>query len=336
MDFISGEILTEEGLIKGYIEFNNEIIVKLRKGSPPQKPICKGLILPTFVNAHTHIGDSFIKEKGIDLPKKIEDLVAPPDGLKHRLLNKASDKEIIKGMEKSINLMLKSGTKYFFDFRESGIIGISQLEAALKSYNISSVILSRPDSLKFNKKEIDLLLKRSDGIAISSISDWDYSELQKVAKDTKSKNKIFALHGSERVRENIDDIIDLNPNFLVHMIQASESDMIRVKENKIPIVICPRSNYFYGFKPNYKLLKKTGVKVLLGTDNAMLNSPIILDEINYLQYVTKEFSKIELLYNATFGARKALNLECDILCPNSEAEFVVIDKESLRPLYISN
>ena len=86
MDFVSGEILTEEGFKKGYIEFNKEKIIEIGEGNPPQKPICKGLIVPTFVNAHTHIGDSFIKEKGIDLPKNIEELVAPPDGFKHRLL----------------------------------------------------------------------------------------------------------------------------------------------------------------------------------------------------------------------------------------------------------
>jgi len=44
---------------------------------------------------------------------------------------------------------------------------------------------------------------------------------------------------------------------------------------------------------------------------------------------------MELLYFVTFGARKVLNLDCDILCPNSKADFVVLDKKSLKPLYIS-
>ena len=89
MDFVSGEILTDIGFKSGYIGFEKEKIVETGKGNPPKKPICKGLIVPTFVNAHTHIGDSFIKEKGIDLPKNIKDLVAPPDGLKHRLLHES-------------------------------------------------------------------------------------------------------------------------------------------------------------------------------------------------------------------------------------------------------
>ena len=297
MDFVSGEILTDIGFKSGYIGFEKEKIVETGKGNPPKKPICKGLIVPTFINAHTHIGDSFIREKKIDLPKNVKQLVAPPNGLKHKLLREASDEDIIDGMEKSIDIMIKNGTRYFCDFRENGILGISHLKAALQSGNLTSLILSRPDSLNYNKNEVDILLKNSDGIAISSISDWDYSELQKVARDTRHKNKIFALHASERIRENIDDILDL--------------------------------------KPNFKLLKKVEVNLLLGTDNAMLNSPVILEELNYLRSTTKEFSTMELLYMITFGARKALNLDCDILGPNSKADFVVLGKKSLKPLYIS-
>ena len=82
-------------------------------------------------------------------------------------------------------------------------------------------------------------------------------------------------------------------------------------------------------------MKKVGVNLLLGTDNAMLNSPVILDEILYVKSVTRGFSTFELLYMTTYGPRKALNLDCDILGPNSRAEFVVLDKKSLKPLYIS-
>lgn len=336
MDFVSGEILTNDGLKSGYIAFERKKIAEIGKGNPPKKPICKGLIVPSFVNAHTHIGDSFIKEKEIDLPKNIEELVAPPNGLKHKLLREVPDKDIIQGMKKSIDIMIKNGTKYFYDFRENGILGINQLKTALHSYKISSIILSRPSTLRYDKNEINLLLKNSDGIAVSSISDWEYSELQKIVKDTRVKKKIFALHGSERIRENINDILDLKPSFIVHMIKASESDLIRVKETNTPIVICPRANSYYGYKLNFKLLKKVKVKLLLGTDNAMLNSPDILDEINYLRSISKDFSIIELLNMITYDARKALNLDCDILGPNSKVDFVVLNKKSLEPLFVSN
>jgi cytosine/adenosine deaminase-related metal-dependent hydrolase len=231
--------------------------------------------------------------------------------------------------------MLRSGTNYFCDFRENGILGINHLKSALKKFNINSLILSRPKSLEYDKNEINILLKNSNGIAISSISDWDCSELEKIAIDTNKRKKIFALHASERIRENIDEILDLKPNFLVHMLQATISDLEKVKENNIPIVICPRANSFYGLKPDFKLYKKAEINLLLGTDNAMISSPTILDEINYIQEISKVYSFFNLLYMSTISARKVLNLECHILGPNSKADFIVLDKKSFKPLYIS-
>ena len=119
------------------------------------------------------------------------------------------------------------------------------------------------------------------------------------------------------------------------MLKASESDLIRAKENKIPIIVCPRANSFYGLKPNFSLLKKVGINLLLGTDNAMINSPVILDEIFYIKSISKIYSSLELLNMITFNARKALNLDCDILGLNSKADFVVLDKKTLKPLYNS-
>ena len=142
MDFVAGEILTVDGFQKGYLGFEKRVIVEVGRGVCPKKAVAKGLIAPSFVNVHTHIGDSFIMDKKIDLPRDVEALVAPPDGLKHKLLREASEGELIDGMEKSIEVMIKSGTSVFCDFREDGIIGICLLKTALQLWNISSVILS--------------------------------------------------------------------------------------------------------------------------------------------------------------------------------------------------
>jgi len=335
MKYVSGEIFKDNKIKNGYLGFEKGKIIETGLGNPPKKPICKGLIVPSFVNAHTHIGDSFIREKNIDLPKSIEKLVAPPHGLKHKLLKNATDDDIINGMEKTINFMIENGTDIFYDYRENGVLGICQLKAALHLKNISSIILSRPESLDFVKAEIDILLKSSDGIAVSSITDWDFLSLKKIAKLTFQKNKIFSLHASERIREDIDDILDLKPNFLVHMLKATESDLQRVNQEKIPIVICPKANSFFNIKPNFDLLKKVGINLLIGTDNAMINPPDILNEIKFIRRKTKNYSLLELLDSVTFKARKVLNLDCNILGPNSKASFVVLDKKFLKPLYIS-
>jgi len=335
MEYVSGEIFTVNGFERGYLGIENHKIMDHGKSNSPKKPIHKGLIVPTLVNAHTHIGDSFIRKRNLKLPRNVEDLVAPPDGLKHRLLKETSDQEIIGGMRKSIDEMTKTGISYFCDFRENGLQGINHLKKALEKTNISPVILSRPNQLTYNKDEIDLLLKNSQGIGLSSITDWEYSEIEKIAKHTKKRKKTFAIHASERIREDIELILDLKPNFLVHMVRATESDLIRAKDADIPIAVCPRSNAFFGLKPNIKMMKKIGIDIMVGTDNAMLNAPSVLDEIRYIQSLYTEFTKWELLQMITYIPRKALNLDADILDLNSPAEFVVLDKKYLKTVYIS-
>ena len=100
--------------------------------------------------------------------------------------------------------MSAAGTSCFCDFREGGFLGIYQIRKALKHYSINSVILSRPSQMTYDKQEVDRLLENSDGIGLSSISDWEHSEIEKLASHVRKKKKLFALHASEVEREDID------------------------------------------------------------------------------------------------------------------------------------
>ena len=73
------------------------------------------IILPAFVNAHTHIGDSIAKEAGAGL--SLDELVAPPDGLKHQLLREASTDEKVAAMRRSLQYMQAGGQAAFLEFR---------------------------------------------------------------------------------------------------------------------------------------------------------------------------------------------------------------------------
>jgi cytosine/adenosine deaminase-related metal-dependent hydrolase len=335
MKYVQGEILTADGFTTGYIGFDqNQGVSEVGKGAPPEKPIAKGYILPTCINAHTHIGDSFIRKKHLELPSNVKDLVAPPHGLKHRLLKEASEQEILEGIQRSLAEMTSSGTSCFCDFREGGLIGIFQLRKAMKHSGIKSVILSRPSQMMYEKEELDFLLQNSNGIGLSSISDWEPSEIEKIAKHVRKKKKLFALHASEVVRENIDRILDLHPNLLIHMITATKADLERVYEAKIPIVICPRSYAFFHLKNNLALMKKTDVTILLGTDNAMINTLDVIEEVRVLRK-TGLFSLEELLTNVTYTPRKALNLDDCIQGRDLSGKFIVLERDSLKPLYVS-
>jgi hypothetical protein len=56
------------------------------------------IILSAFINQYTHLGDSIVKEAGAGL--SLDVLVAPPDRIKHRLLDPASQREIIAAMRR--------------------------------------------------------------------------------------------------------------------------------------------------------------------------------------------------------------------------------------------
>ena len=62
--------------------------------------------------------------------------------------------------------------------------------------------------------EVEAILKIADGIGASALSDWDADDLRSLAGMAKAKGKLFALHASEAVREDIATILALKPDFL--------------------------------------------------------------------------------------------------------------------------
>jgi cytosine/adenosine deaminase-related metal-dependent hydrolase len=334
MKYISGKIFTKNGFKKGYIKHSGNRIIEINLGSCPKTAEMKGIITPTFVNMHTHIGDAFIKKKNIKLPHDIVKLVAPPNGIKHQLLGASSDIEIINGMKDAINSMILNGTTCFCDFRENGEHGIDLIKRAQKDFFINSIIFSRPLKIEFNKNEIVTLLKKSNGIGLSSIEDWNYHDVEQIVELTKKKHKRFALHVSERIREDINKIIKLQPDFIIHMTQSSKKDLIRIKNENIPIIICPLSNTFFGLTPPIKMMKHVGNMILLGTDNAMLQSPNIINEILHLRKIAPMFFSLNDLFDmVTYFPRKVLNLKDDMHHATFPvSSYILLDERTLQPL----
>ncbi|MHA1988641.1 MAG: amidohydrolase family protein [Promethearchaeota archaeon] len=279
MKCVEGMIFQDSGFIKGYIYFEEGKIIDILPGSCPDSDlvISKGVVLPLLNNCHTHIGDAIAH--GRKLTADIEKLVAPPDGLKFQILRSSSSDELKIAMHRAIIEMLNTGTGAFSDFREDGVAGIQLLKNALNDLPITSLIMGRPRELKYSEEELSLLLPKVDGLGLSSITDWDYSELMKIAKEAKRQGRLFALHASERHREDIDLILDLKPDFLVHMTYGTDDDYQKLAECNIPIVLCLRSNLFFKNIPNLKKMLESGVTIVLGSDNAMINSSNLFEEV---------------------------------------------------------
>ena len=106
---INGCLTIEDGIIKDIEE---------------RKIVPETIIAPRFVNSHTHLGDSVIKDPPY-LP--LEELVQPPNGLKHKVLQETPYNDLVTSMKATIGDMIKTGTCAFADFREGGITGILAL-----------------------------------------------------------------------------------------------------------------------------------------------------------------------------------------------------------------
>lgn len=316
-----------------YLEID-DTTVTLHEGISPQTAETAGFIITGLVNAHTHLGDAFIRHRGIELPHDVAALVAPPDGLKHRLLRSAPPEEIIASMRRALHTMQVCGTSVFCDFREGGVPGIEQLQAAATSATVHPFIFSRPQRLVYKKREVTDLLQHSQGIGVSSIMDWPARRLDKLAAHAKKAGKLFALHVSETRREDMERVLSLEPDLLIHCTAATPADLKMVCDAGIPVVLCPRSYQFFGITVDYKAFRDSGIPLMLGSDNAMLQSPNVLDDVRTLQ-TTGVFSTESLLEMVTVTPRKVLRIPDRIQGLNPMEHIVVLEKQSLNPLFIS-
>ena len=325
----SGRIWNGQGFEDGHLILEDGKVGDVVFGEMLRNPDYSGCIMPGIVDTHTHVADA-----GLRLNRKysLEELVAPPNGLKHRYLSETDDSKIRKDMGGYISGLEASGVSRIMDFREGGIDGAR----LLRSVSDNAVILGRPISKEYDPNEIDGILQYADGIGLPSITDMDGKYIDAVAEHVHKKRKMLALHVSERIREDIDHVVSLEPDFIVHMVQATDSDLRKCADNGIPISVCPSSNLYFGMVPPVGRMVDAGIEMSIGTDNGMLfPSADIFDELRTMSRLLKEQGRDPMLAYAMLIAhghkvlyKKSLTVdktgkEADIIAfPCSEKELL--------------
>jgi cytosine/adenosine deaminase-related metal-dependent hydrolase len=308
----------------GYLKATCGRIKEIGSGGCPYKNAIdakRGIIFPSFTNAHVHLMDSVAKDAGAY--EKIGKRVGK-EGIKFQILEEKR-KDIPAGMRASLKEMTAGGTTAFCDFREGGLTGI-KIKPRIKD-RPKGIILGRPGG-----GDISSVLDGCDGIGVSSIADYSKNELKDIKNATRKKKKILAVHTAE-VKDDVKEALKLGPDFLVHLTNAKSASLEAVFKKKTPVVICPRANAMLGVGiPKIKeLLENT--TVALGTDNVMINSLDMFSEMEFTFKAARALAKDhgldarEVLGAATINGREILGLENNAVTEGNVADFVIVKRK---------
>ncbi|MFW9902839.1 MAG: amidohydrolase family protein [Candidatus Thorarchaeota archaeon] len=302
------------------------------------------LMLPKFINSHTHIGDSILKDQAFAL--SLNEAVGIK-GYKYQI-NHYPRFNQIAAMRSAIIEMIQSGTAVCYDFREGGLRGVTDLREAAEKLPIDLHILGRQDV----RSDLGTILSECDGLGLATPLYFSQKELETIKYKTSSPEVLVATHIGEEpqvIQESIEyfGLSDLqvalkylNPDILIHLTGTDNNELKKIPTSKY-IVFCPRSNAYFGlgFPPVEYFLDKDYL-VGLGTDNVMSNSPNILEELRWLVLRLKEqkisINPSDALKFITVNPSKAFNLSTGCIKRKFWADLIAINLQTTRTVFGKN
>ncbi|MDP7007342.1 MAG: amidohydrolase family protein [Candidatus Poseidoniia archaeon] len=301
----AGPLLTQDGFVEGWFDPNSGD----EGEGPPHGDVLEGLILPPFRNCHAHLGDTLARDEAPDAP--LAELVCP-GGFKHRWLETG-------GVPASIAAGLReaaaSGTALLLDFREGGEAGLAQLVqgAADAGWGVEE---GAPQVIPFGRAVGGRPLPDRHA-GLPGLADMRPGEGRRMAIEARVAGGLVALHFSEGERESVAQMLELEPDILVHLCHATREDLRAIADAGVGVVACSRSNARFGLRPPLAELLALGVDVGLGTDNGMLCTLDMLAELRFCREAFPNVAPETLLQIAWGGLDETLKKagKCDRSSP---------------------
>ncbi|MBF2760046.1 MAG: TRZ/ATZ family hydrolase [Ectothiorhodospiraceae bacterium AqS1] len=326
------------------------------------------VLLPGFVNTHTHSAMSLLRGIADDLPLMdwLKEHVWPVEG------KWVSENFVRDGTELAVLEMLRGGTTCFNDMYfypgEAGRVA----DAAGLRCTLGMVVIEFPTAwAKDTKEYFQRGLEVHDEFrnhprihtalaphAPYTVSDDSFRRISTLAEELDIQIHTH-LHESEdeviegiaqygmRPFERLDRLGLMSPRLItVHMTQLEEREMERLAECGAHVVHCAESNLKIacGIAPIKGLLEK-GVNVAIGTDGAASNNDLdMIQELRSAALLAKGISgdptavpAYRALEMATLGGARAIAREHEIgsLAPGKAADIIAVDlgAAETRPVY---
>jgi cytosine/adenosine deaminase-related metal-dependent hydrolase len=285
------------------------------------------VVTPQPANAHIHSADFSFPEYATEA--SLEEAVAEPYGVKHRLLSTLSDDMIIGAIKKVYEYSWRIGVGLLVDFREGGGKGCEQAKKAiekLKGKDIIIKVLGRPGPQ---------WPVGCDGLGLSTVFSVKHAELRELLATYRPAH----VHVSEtqKLRESDDFLIAVNEGFdaLVHGTYLMKEDLYLIKKKDLTLILCPRSNMWHSLKkPPLKELYNLKIKIAIGTDNAGLIKPDIWREAETLLFLfrlqgIKDPGLPKYILEALFiNGYNTVFLKPRIISEGDEAHLLIFDGET--------
>ncbi len=330
------------------IDMDKTNIIKKSYNNIAVEELGEGVLFAGFVNLHTHLELSYLKNR---LPKKkgfVEWLKAIM-----KLKQIETDKTtILKGMNEAIKELMDSGVRIVGDISNT-LISCQYL----KQYMPKSVIFYenyalnkerariKKEELEKNIKHIKALCKpitisptahsiySTHSCLIEYLSNLDknlpysmhFLESRYEKAFLKSEGELYDMLDSFKLIDeqlNYKSIFDylsginaLRKNMIfVHAVDTDDSDLKTIKNLNGTVCLCPRSNYYIsGNLPNIDKIQEYSINIGIGTDS--LSSNWDLNLINELKFIHKHYPSINpktIFKWVTAGGAKALNIKLGI------------------------
>jgi 5-methylthioadenosine/S-adenosylhomocysteine deaminase len=305
------------------------------------------VLLPGFVNAHTHAGMTLLRgvAENLGFDAWLKERIWP---LEARWLDPAFVRD---GVELAIAGMVASGTtcfseQYFFpeaiaqtasEMQMRSCIGSPVVEFSTAWASTAGECLDKALRLHDEYRDDPLITTAFAPHSVYAVSEPVLARLRTTADEIElpiamhlheSRNEVS---GEERPLVALERLGFLTPSFSgVHMTQLTAEDIEQVVRGGISVIHCPQSNLKLdnGVCPVATLVER-GVNVALGTDGAASNNDLdMLDELRTAALLAgTKLSAHQWLRMATLNGARCLNLADAIgsVTPGKWADLCCID-----------